>query len=67
MNGITEIKIISNIMAFIMVSQILLSLFQSTQQHSKPIAKSTPSPKKDVVVIKVFISLHFEEDQIRTF
>lgn len=66
MNGITEIKIISNIMAFIMFSQILLSLFQSTQQHSKPIAKSTPPPKKDVV-LKVFISLHFEEDQIRTF
>lgn len=54
MNDITEIKFISKIMAFTMVNQVLLSLFHSTQQHSK----SAPLPKKDFVIIKVFISLH---------
>lgn len=65
MNDITEIKFISKIMAFTMVNQILLSLFQSTQQHSKPVTKSAPPPKKDFVIIKVFISLHLE-DQSKT-
>lgn len=54
-----EIKVVSNVMAFPMVSQILLFLFQNAQQHSKPIAKKYfPSKERfsnDRKVLSVYI------------
>lgn len=55
-------KIISNIMTFTMLSQILLSLFQSPQQHSKQIAKKYSPSKKRFFNDKHFISVHFEDE-----
>jgi len=51
-------------MAFPMVSQILLFLFQNTQQHSKLIAKKYFLSKERFCNDKRFISLHFEDDQL---